>query len=71
MSKAWNLAQLAGIHMTPDERLLKAVAAGDHVAFERVFETHVDFVFNVAFRRTGSVAEADDITAEVFGQLWK
>lgn len=57
--------------MTPDERRLGAIATGDHAAFEEIFETHVDFVFNVALRRTGSMAEADDIVAEVFGQLWK
>lgn len=57
--------------MTEDERLLRAVAAGSHHAFEQLFDAHVDFVFNVALRRTGSTTEAEDIAAEVFAELWR
>lgn len=57
--------------MTPDEQLLTATAHGSHDAFGQLFDTHVEFVFNLADRRTGSRAEADDITAEVFTALWR
>lgn len=57
--------------MTSDVDLLDAIAAGSHEAFEVVFDTHADFVFNIARRRTGSATEAEDITAEVFVELWR
>lgn len=57
--------------MTSDEQLLDSLADGSHGAFESIFDAHVDFVFGVAFRRTGSRAEAEDIVAEVFGELWR
>lgn len=57
--------------MTEDERLLDALAAGRHDAFEQIFDARVDFVFNVALRRTGSTTEAEDIVAEVFAELWR
>ncbi|HTO00613.1 MAG TPA: sigma-70 family RNA polymerase sigma factor, partial [Microthrixaceae bacterium] len=57
--------------MTSDERLLADVVAGSHVAFEQLFDSYADFVFNVAFRRTGSRVDAEDIVGEVFVELWR
>lgn len=57
--------------MRSDADLLEAIAADRHDAFEALFDTHADFVFNIARRRTGSAAEAEDVTAEVFTELWR
>lgn len=57
--------------MTEDEQLLHELAAGSDHAFERIFDAYADFVFSVALRRTGSTTEAEDITAEVFSELWR
>lgn len=57
--------------MTEDERLLRALVAGSHDAFEQIFDAHADFVFNVALRRSGSTTESEDILAEVFAEMWR
>ena len=43
---------------------------GDTRAFERLYRMHVDRVYGLCLRMTGSKAEADDCTQEAFIQAW-
>jgi RNA polymerase sigma-70 factor (ECF subfamily) len=54
-----------------DERLLAArMAAGDEEALAEVYDGYADLVFGVARRVTGDRTLAEDVTQEVFVQLW-
>lgn len=48
-----------------------AALGGDAAAFNQVFRLHRDAVFGYARRLTASVADADDVTAGVFLELWR
>ncbi|MBD3680061.1 MAG: RNA polymerase sigma factor [Rhodobacteraceae bacterium] len=50
---------------TGDEGLAAAAAAGDRAAFSTLLEVHYDRVFALAFRLTGSRAEAEDLTQDI------
>ena len=43
---------------------------GDTRAFERLYRMHVDKVYGLCLRMTGSRSEADDCTQEAFIQAW-
>jgi RNA polymerase sigma-70 factor, ECF subfamily len=50
---------------TPDEALAEAAATGDREAFGALLSRHYDRVFGLAFRLTGSRAEAEDLTQDI------
>jgi RNA polymerase sigma-70 factor, ECF subfamily len=50
---------------TPDEALAEAAATGDREAFGSLVARHYDRVFSLAFRLTGSRAEAEDLTQDI------
>ena len=50
---------------TPDEALADAAATGDREAFGALLSRHYDRVFGLAFRLTGSRAEAEDLTQDI------
>jgi RNA polymerase sigma-70 factor (ECF subfamily) len=54
-----------------DEACLRALGADSDRAFEVLFERYSDAVYNVAFRRTASWSAAEDITENVFLELWR
>lgn len=54
---------------TSDERLARAAAQGDAAAFACLLERHYDRVFRLAFRLTGAVAEAEDLTQDICAAL--
>lgn len=54
-----------------DERLLKSAARGDEAAFLVLYQRHRDAVFRFAYRFTGSVAAAEDVTHDCFLSLIK
>lgn len=56
--------------MTSDATDWPLVAAGDHAAFARIFDRHVDLVFKFARRRVGDPTIAEDITSQVFLETW-
>ncbi len=56
---------------TTDELLLKQAGAGDPAAFLQVYERHRDAVFRFAYRLSGSVELAEDITHDSFLGLLK
>lgn len=54
-----------------DERLLKSAGRGDEAAFLALYQRHRDAVFRFAYRFTGSVTAAEDITHDCFLSLIK
>ena len=49
----------------PDETLVAAAAAGNRAALEALLRRHYDRIHGLAWRLTGSRADADDIAQEV------
>ena len=56
---------------TTDELLLEQAGAGDSAAFLQIYERHRDAVFRFAYRLSGSVELAEDITHDSFLGLLK
>lgn len=54
-----------------DDRLLSGIAAGDRSAFQRLRERHLNRVFSLALRVTGSRADAEDAAQEAFTRAWR
>lgn len=53
------------------DRTVQLAAAGDMAAFEEVYRTYHRRVYTHCLRMTRSVAEAEDLTQEVFIQLYR
>lgn len=64
------LLDVAGVR-SEDAELWSAAAVGDASAFSRVFVAHRDRVFRHAARLVDSAAEADDVAAAAFFELWR
>lgn len=56
---------------TDDAARWAAACAGDGEAFGRVFDEHRDRVFRHALRLVDTVADAEDVTAAAFLELWR
>lgn len=54
---------------TPDETLATAAAAGDRTAFAVLVGRHYDRIRGLAYRMTGSRAEADDLAQDICAAL--
>jgi RNA polymerase sigma-70 factor, ECF subfamily len=54
---------------TPDDTLANAAAGGDRAAFAALIARHYDRVFGLAYRLTGSRAEAQDLTQDICAAL--
>jgi RNA polymerase sigma-70 factor, ECF subfamily len=54
-----------------DYRLARRVAAGDLEAFEELYQRHYRRVHNLCLRMTNNIAEAEDLTQEVFIHLYR
>lgn len=54
-----------------DHDLLQRVAGRDEGAFRQLFDRHRDRVFNLAYRYTGSYADAEEISQDVFLKVYK
>jgi RNA polymerase sigma-70 factor (ECF subfamily) len=54
---------------TDDETLARAAASGDRSAFALLLRRHYDRIFRLAFRLTGSRAEAQDLTQDICAAL--
>ena len=54
-----------------DDRDWPLAVAGDHEAFERIFDRHADLVYRFVQRRTGDKTLAEDTTSEVFLEAWR
>ena len=49
---------------------IKQAQQADTRAFERLYRMHIDKVYGLCLRMTGSQSEADDCTQEAFIQAW-
>ena len=56
---------------TTDLELVRAAAAGDATAFERIYEQHRRRVYSLCARMLGNVELAEDLTQEVFLQVYR
>jgi RNA polymerase sigma-70 factor, ECF subfamily len=52
-----------------DEGLVRAASAGDRQAFAELVERHYDRIYRLAWRWTGSRAEAEDVAQDVVVKL--
>ncbi|HEX7320609.1 MAG TPA: RNA polymerase sigma factor [bacterium] len=55
----------------PDHDLLQRIVQRDESAFRQLFDRHRDQVFNLAYRYTGSSADAEEISMDVFLKVYK
>jgi RNA polymerase sigma-70 factor, ECF subfamily len=55
----------------PDVLLVQRVVGGDRGAFEELYKKYVKKIFNLLYRMTGTAEEAEEITQEVFYQVYK
>src|SRR5438034_7449940 len=56
---------------TEDVRLMRLVARGDTVAFEKLIERHQSMVIGTIARMLGSNSDVEDIAQQVFIRVWK
>ena len=56
---------------TEDVRLMRLVARGDTVAFEKLIERHQSLVLGTVARMLGSNSDVEDIAQQVFIRVWK
>ena len=56
---------------TEDVRLMRLVARGDTVAFEKLLERHQSLVVGTVARMLGSNSDVEDIAQQVFIRVWK
>jgi len=54
-----------------EKELIAKIGGGDHAAFKVLFETYKSTIFNVCFRMLGNRQEAEDITQDVFFQVYR
>jgi RNA polymerase sigma-70 factor (ECF subfamily) len=55
----------------PDFELARQAAAGDLASFEELYRRHFNRVYGVALRMTRHAAEAEDLTQDIFVQLYR
>ena len=53
-----------------DRQLVEAIRGGDAAAFEELYRTYLRRVHNFAVSKLGSVAEAEDVSQEVFAAVF-
>ena len=49
-----------------DRQIVEAIRGGDTAAFEELYRTYLRRVHNFSVSKLGNVAEAEDVTQEVF-----
>ncbi len=58
-----------------EKETIQAVLAGDRRAYARIVDAHKTAIFNLVYRMTGSVTEAEDIAQDTFirayNKLWR
>jgi RNA polymerase sigma-70 factor (ECF subfamily) len=70
-SKRWGAGEPATIRVSSDETLLGAIAAGDRPSLQALYSRHKVRVFRYVLRLIGDAATAEDITSEVFLEVWR
>ncbi|GBC81545.1 ECF RNA polymerase sigma factor SigW [bacterium HR10] len=61
----------AAAHLVSDVELARASARGEMEAFERLYRTYHRRVYALCLRLVGNVADAEDLTQEVFLHLYR
>ncbi len=66
-------SRLPGTALTsdPDVQLMLRLKAGDEEAFRELFEKHARAIVNFSYQFVGSRARAEELTQEVFLQLYR
>lgn len=54
-----------------DETLWRSASAGDPAPFGELYRRHADRVYTHCLRRTASQVDAEDLTGEVFAEVWR
>jgi RNA polymerase sigma-70 factor, ECF subfamily len=54
-----------------DAELLASIAGGDERAIARLYDAYARAVFALAFRITGTQADAEEVVQETFAQVWR
>ncbi len=57
--------------LTDDDVLMRRVASGDIIAFQKVIEKHAPKVHRIAWRLLNDPVEAEDMTQEVMLKIWQ
>ncbi|MEW6729912.1 MAG: RNA polymerase sigma factor [Acidobacteriota bacterium] len=57
--------------LASDIELARAAAVGDRNAFETIYHRHYRRVYSLCFRMTTNAAEAEDLTQDVFIQVFR
>ncbi len=70
-SKPWDAGEFASIRVSSDEALLSAIAAGDRRSLQTLYLRHRVRVYRYVLRLIGDAAAAEDITSEVFLEVWR
>jgi RNA polymerase sigma-70 factor (ECF subfamily) len=53
------------LKVTDDSDLAACAAGGDRAAFAQLLERHYDLIYRVAYRYSGSTADAEDIAQNI------
>jgi RNA polymerase sigma-70 factor (ECF subfamily) len=67
----WQTVTTKTVDSFTDLELAAQSAAGDVAAFEQLYERHRRRVYSLCLRMVGDVTEAEDITQEVFLQVFR
>jgi RNA polymerase sigma-70 factor, ECF subfamily len=61
----------AGCPRSSERELISRAIRGDEAAFAELFEAHKNYVYSLCLRMTGNVAEAEDLTQDIFIQVFR
>jgi len=54
-----------------EKKIIAKISAGDHSAFKELFDDYKVEIFNICYRILGNRQEAEDVTQDVFFQVYK
>ena len=55
----------------PDNKLLDLIKENNELAFATIYDRYWEVLYSIAYRKTGSQQEAEDLLHEVFADIWK
>lgn len=54
-----------------DAELLALISVSDNLAFNELYDRYWKQVFNAAYKQIKDISSAQDITQDIFTQLWQ